>query len=158
MKTSQVTLIIIGFILLAMMATNPSIEDHREGVKEMYKKKLGEINNEEKDNVGTQIGIGLASIVGDGIINKMVSRENYILFSMTKVSLGHKSKLIGLGVFGKVFLKDYQTIEENMSNSKINEEDFLTRDEKAFFYVICGSIIYLLGLMILFFYKKKLPV
>ena len=34
MKSNQILIIIIGFILVALMATNPSAEEHKEAVKE----------------------------------------------------------------------------------------------------------------------------
>ena len=34
MKQSQISLIVIGFILVALMATNPSTAEHKEAVKE----------------------------------------------------------------------------------------------------------------------------
>ena len=38
MKQNQITLIIIGFILGALMATNPSTDEHKEAIKkEIFK-------------------------------------------------------------------------------------------------------------------------
>ena len=117
MNQNQIYLIILGFILLALMATNPSIEDHREGVKKMYKEKLAELNKDKKDDVATQIGTGIGMLIGDGFIDKIVSRDNYLLFSLTKVSLGNKTRNIGVGILGQVIVQDYEkiksTIDEN---------------------------------------------
>jgi hypothetical protein len=117
MNTTQKTIAIVGFILLALMATNPSIEDHREGVKEMYKKKLGEMNNDKKDDLATQIGTGIATLIGDGFIDKIVSRDNYLLFSLTKVSVGDKTNNIGFGILGQIFVKDYDKIKNKFENN-----------------------------------------
>jgi hypothetical protein len=119
MKKFQITLIIIGFILLALMATNPSIDDHRDGVKKMYKRKLEEINKSGNEDLGTQIGTSLALLIGDGFIDKIVSRENYLLFSLTKVSVGNKSKNIGLGILGQVLVNDYEEISNASDESEI---------------------------------------
>ena len=123
MNKTQITLIITGFIILALMATNPSIEDHREGVKKIYKEKLEKINKQENGNLGAQIGTGIASLIGDGFIDKIVSRDNYLLFSLTKVSLGDKSKNIGVGILGNVFIKDYDDIKESLSGNDSEKKD-----------------------------------
>jgi hypothetical protein len=127
MKNNQIVLIIIGFILLALMATNPSIEDHREGVKEMYKKKLGEMNKDKKDDLATQIGTGIGMLIGDGFIDKIVSRDNYLLFSLTKVSVGDKTNNIGIGILGQVFIQDYEKIQSEIGgDGLINESETIT--------------------------------
>jgi len=121
MNKTQITLIITGFLMLALIATNPSIEDHREGVKKMYKEKLEKINKQEKGDLGTNIGTGIASLIGDGFIDKMVSRENFLLFSFTKVSLSDKSKNIGVGILGQVFVQDYEKIKNDFQEKSQNE-------------------------------------
>jgi hypothetical protein len=122
MKSSQVTLIIIGFIVLALMATNPTIEDHREGVKEMYKKKLGEMNKDKQNNLGYQIGTGLGMMIGDGFIDKIVSRDNYLLFSLTKATVGNKTQNIGFGVLGQVYIQDNEKIKSKIGGDRIVDE------------------------------------
>lgn len=124
MNKTQITLIITGFILLALMATNPSIEDHREGVKKMYKEKLESINKEEKNDLAIKMGTGIASLIGDGFINKIVSRKNFLLFSVTNISMGDKSMNIGLGVFGQVFLQDYDKLKNTFSEKSINSDSY----------------------------------
>jgi hypothetical protein len=123
MKKQQVVLVIIGFFLLTLMATNPSIEDHREGVKKMYKKKLNELNNEKQNDLGSQIGTGIASLIGDRFIDKIVSRENYLLFSVTKATFGSQTKKIGFGVLGNVYVSDYDKINNgNLENDESSIE------------------------------------
>lgn len=121
MNKTQITLIITGFIILALMATNPSIEDHREGVKKIYKEKLTELNKDKKDDLATQIGTGIGMLIGDGFIDKIVSRENYLLFSLTKVPTGqYQTKYIGIGILGQVFVQDYEKIDSEQSNINIS--------------------------------------
>ena len=97
MKQNQITLIIIGFILVALMATNPSTEEHKEAVKE---KISAAIENK---------------YYNDALIDKMIKRENYLLFSITKYK---NEKVVGYGFFGKIYLSD--DISENISE-KIEE-------------------------------------
>jgi hypothetical protein len=123
MNNIQKSLIVVGFILLALMATNPSIEDHKEGVKKMYKEKLVDLNKDKRDDLATQIGTGIGMLIGDGFIDKIVSRDNFLLFSLTKVSVGDKTKNIGVGILGQVFIQDYDKIKTTIDeNSGVNPE------------------------------------
>ena len=97
MKQNQITLIIIGFILVALMATNPSTEEHKEAVKE---KISAAIENK---------------YYNDALIDKMIKRENYLLFSITKYK---NEKVVGYGFFGKIYLS--ADISKNISE-KIEE-------------------------------------
>ena len=45
MKQSQISLIVIGFILVALMATNPSFEEHKEAIKKEIFKAIESDNN-----------------------------------------------------------------------------------------------------------------
>jgi len=131
MNTTQKTIAIVGFILLALLATNPSIEDHREGVKEMYKKKLGEMKKDKKDDLATQIGTGIGMLIGDGFIDKIVSRENYLLFSLTKVIIADKKKNIGIGILGQVFVQDYEKIKTEIGgDGLVNESETIESDKQ----------------------------
>ncbi len=125
MKQTHIRLIVTGFIILALLATNPSIEDHREGVKKMYKDKLAELNKNRQDDLATQIGTGIGMLIGDGFIDKIVSRDNYLLFSLTKVPIGqYQTKNIGIGILGQVFVKDYKEVQ-----SEIGRDDFDNQTE-----------------------------
>ena len=118
MKQSQITLIVVGFILVALMASNPSTEEHKEAVKEKMSSAFENDNSDgnEFKKLGEQIG----QTIGMAIIDKMIKRENYLLFSLTKSTYFHneKTKIVGLGIFGKVYLSNEFT--ENISK-KIEE-------------------------------------
>lgn len=113
MNKNQIKPIIIGFILLALMATNPSIEDHRQAVMEEIKKKISGDSkpNDKWEQVGQAIGIAF----GQGIIENSVTRDNYIIFSITKINFADKVKNIGFGILGKVYLNDYSSINESFN-------------------------------------------
>jgi hypothetical protein len=68
MKSSQVTLIVVGFILLALMATNPSIEDHRQAVIEKMKEKIEESSNSESKNEWQKAGEAIGMAIGQGFV------------------------------------------------------------------------------------------
>jgi hypothetical protein len=140
MKTSHWVIIISGFLILALMATNPSLEDHREEVKEMYKKKLSEINKGKKNNLSSQIGTDIESSLDDLFIKEMVSRKNYLIFSITKVTLESKIQNIGYGILGNVFITNYDKINNYLNESMSNEDEKVVNNDPNYNYVIGSPI------------------
>jgi hypothetical protein len=107
MKQNQITLIIIGFILVALIATNPSTAEHKEAVKEKVSAAFE--NNTSGANTFQKLGEQLGLSIGMVIIDKMIKRDNYLLFSLTKSKfLDNKEKenVVGVGILGKVYLRD----------------------------------------------------
>jgi len=107
MKQSQISLIVIGFILVALMATNPSTAEHKEAVKEKVSAAFE--NNNSDGNAFQKLGEQLGLSIGMVIIDKMIKRENYLLFSLTKSKFldnDEKEKVVGLGILGKVYLSE----------------------------------------------------
>lgn len=105
MKQSQITLIIIGFILVALMATNPSTAEHKEAVKQKVSTAFE--NNTSNGNAFQKLGEQLGQTIGMVIIDKMIKRENFLLFSLTKskfLNNDEKEKVVGFGILGKVYL------------------------------------------------------
>lgn len=124
MKQNQITLIIIGFILFALMATNPSTEEHKEAVKEKISAAIE--NNNSNVNVFQKLG----QTIGIALIDKMIKRENYIIFSLTKVKLLDEyknEKVVGYGIFGKVYL----TNDFNENTGFSGGENFAKKDTAA---------------------------
>ena len=79
------SIIIIGFIIVALMATNPSTEEHKEAVKEKISAAFE--NNNSDGNAFRKLGEQLGQTIGMALIDKMIKRENYLIFSITKVKL-----------------------------------------------------------------------
>jgi hypothetical protein len=100
MKSSQITLIVIGFILFALMATNPTLEDHRQAVIEKMKDKMAESSNSDSKNELQKAGEAIGMTIGQGLIDKAVIRDNYLFFSLTQINENY----IGIGVASKVFI------------------------------------------------------
>lgn len=107
MKTKQIVLIAAGVFLLLAAVTNPSKTAHKDEVKskftESYQKSL-EMNT-TSGNSGFE---ALGSLLGTSLINTLVenniSCDNYLLFSITKITYKGESKSIGFGFLGNVFL------------------------------------------------------
>ncbi|MBL4676939.1 MAG: hypothetical protein JKY70_12160 [Mucilaginibacter sp.] len=94
MKKSRVTLLIVAVILVIAVLTNPNQLKHKESVK----KELTEYLHKDARKHG---GPGWAMVNTD-----LVSSDNYLFFSLTKGRWKGDSKIIGIGVFGKVFTFD----------------------------------------------------
>jgi len=141
MKSNQILITIISFFLVALMATNPSTAEHKEAVKE---KVLSAFENNNTDgNAFQKLGEQLGQTIGMVIIGKMIKRDNYLLFSLTKSKFldnNEEEKIVGLGILGKVYLRDEfsekvtEKIEESsnpiigktikIGNLEVAEKDF----------------------------------
>ncbi len=123
MKKNYLLIIIAGVIILFAMLTNPNQDRHKEVIKNKlisYMQKSMKENLTETDNkweqAGQALGIMLGGIIVDRVIENLVSTDNYVLFSTTKISWEGETKVIGIGVFGNVFVtsKLDETIERGL--------------------------------------------
>ena len=120
MKTKHIGIIVFTTILLIAILTNPSQEEHKEKVKETfttyYQKSLEDSHVYTEDSFAS-----LGSLLGESfikqIIENAVNRDNYIFFSLTKVTFKGEEKIIGYGIFGNVFLS--KKVEEAF-NKNVN--------------------------------------
>ncbi|KRB59850.1 hypothetical protein ASD98_01650 [Flavobacterium sp. Root186] len=65
-----------------------------------------------------KLGILFGSSLAEKLIENSVTRDNYILFSITKITWQGKSKSIGYGLFGNVFLSE--KVNKAFNNDEIN--------------------------------------
>ena len=135
MKQSQIILIVIGFILVTLMVTNPSTADHKEAIKKEIFKAIESDNN---SNSAQQLGEKIGESIGGAMIDNMVERQNYVLFSMATVKIvkqdGVTNNAITLGIFGQIILlKKYdKESKEFVDNTGFNEtESYVTTDTAA---------------------------
>ena len=103
-RKSFVGLIVFGFILLAMMTTNPSLDDHRQAVMKELERNITQSPYHESSDGWEQLGIQLGESIGKLVLDRVVERENYLLFSISTVSVEHSKKDIGFGIFGHVWV------------------------------------------------------
>lgn len=112
MKSNQLILILASIIFITGVITNPNLESHKDAfnkklhgtIQKSIKEDLDETDN-DVNQAGAAIGFvmfGGASI--DSITENMISSDNYLLFSLTRITWDEKSKIIGLGLFGNVFI------------------------------------------------------
>lgn len=126
MTKKQFYQLFITVVILGLVFTNPTEENHintvKAKLKTAFKKKMSSQLLENNDDSFATLGNGIGLILGDTIIDNLtdgfISRENYILCSLTKVTYQEQEKIIGFGILGNVFLSDklekiYEDAEEN---------------------------------------------
>jgi hypothetical protein len=108
MKKSSTFL--IGFVILSVVAmmTNPSLDSHKEEVKSVISKSF-EKSLSDSGNSSTAFGTILGSSFIGMMVESMVTRENYVIFSLTNANYQGNKKTIGFGVFGLVFISEKVT-------------------------------------------------
>lgn len=111
MRRNNIFLVAIGLILLVAVLTNPNQDRHKEVIRSKFnsyiQKSMSEGLSEsqnEWEQAGQVLGMMLGGALIDGIISNIVTTDNYVLFSTTKINWEGESKVIGVGVFGNVFL------------------------------------------------------
>ena len=113
-------MVILGVIVLIAIFTNPSTEEHKQAVKsvvnEVVQNSISE-NSSDMENIGVLLGSSLI----DNLVENSITRDNYILFSITKISWKDKSRNIGYGLFGNVFLSE--KVKEAFKEQKSTEDN-----------------------------------
>ena len=111
MKKINLTIGIIISVFLIAFLTNPGPEKHQEKLKVKltdYLQKASEENMSESDDMmekaGTSLGLMFGELIIEEITQEMVTIDNYVFFSTTKVILPDESKTIGFGILGNVFI------------------------------------------------------
>jgi uncharacterized protein YpmS len=99
MKKTAIWIFLI--LLVAMFISNPSEIQHRDTlIKTMLANNSLTKKMENRETVNRYI----ESTLINKVVESLTYRENYYLISLTKVSLEGNSKIIGIGVFGKVYI------------------------------------------------------
>lgn len=105
MKKANWTIIIFAAIVLIAIFTNPSTEEHKQAVKSVVNRVVQNSVSENTSDM-ENFGVLLGSSLVEKLVENSVIRDNYLLFSITKISWKGESRNIGYGVFGNVFLSD----------------------------------------------------
>ncbi len=104
-------LLAAGFLVLIAVLTNPNHVRHKEAIKSRVVSSIQESIGNGKSEVGSdleQLGKALGMVVGgaliDVVIENLVSTSNYGVFSLSKITWEEETRVIGIGVFGNVFI------------------------------------------------------
>ncbi|MCL2761193.1 MAG: DUF4359 domain-containing protein [Desulfuromonadales bacterium] len=111
MKKKYLIFAIIGILVFVAILTNPNQDRHKEVIKnklnsymqKSIKKSLPE-TNDELGQAGQALGMMFGAALVDRVVDTLVSTDNYLLFSTTKINWEGKSKVIGIGAFGNVYI------------------------------------------------------
>lgn len=91
-------------LMLIAFFSNPKQEQHEKIVREkaivLLKQEAGE-QNEQAIDFGIQL---FGNTLIDQFMRNHVMVENYYLFSLTKIHVGHQENTIGGGAFGTIWL------------------------------------------------------
>ncbi len=127
MKKKSVFIAIIAVIILIAVFTNPNQDRHKEVIKnklnsymqEPIKENLNETDN-NTEQAGKALGMMLFGAFIDRVIDNLISTDNYVLFSTTKITWEGKTKIIGIGAFGNVYLtsKLDEMLDEGLLKNK----------------------------------------
>ncbi|HLT87650.1 MAG TPA: DUF4359 domain-containing protein [Sphingobacterium sp.] len=102
-KTRIFALSMVVLMLIAFFS-NPKQEQHEKIVREkaivLLKQQAGK-QNEQVVDFGIQL---FGNTLIDQFMQNHVRIENYYLFSLTKIRVGHQENTIGGGLFGTVWL------------------------------------------------------
>lgn len=103
---SKTRIFAISMIVLMLIAffSNPKQEQHEKIVREkaivLLKQQAGK-QNEQMVDFGIQL---FGNTLIDQFMQNHVKVENYYLFSVTKIRVGHQENTIGGGAFGTIWL------------------------------------------------------
>lgn len=114
--------ILLIIIFIIAFSTNPNISSHQEEVKDklnVYLEKAIKKTVVDSDNEWSKLGEIFGTYLGntalDEIVKTSVSSDNYMFFSTTKFNFLGKKNVIGIGVFGKVFI--FPEFDKELDNS-----------------------------------------
>lgn len=109
MKTKPLLVIFIASIFLLAIISNPNEEEHIKKVKEtiaVANQKSLEKNNKNSENDFEELGNLLGESLVNTIVKNTITCDDYIFFSITKITFQEEEKSIGYGLFGTVFLSE----------------------------------------------------
>jgi hypothetical protein len=109
-KLLPIILLTLGVVLLFFF-TNPETIAHQTKVKEYVHQNLGDkkvidalTGSDKYEALGSAMGFSLGQSIVDRLIEGVISRDDYYLFSFTKLHWQGEDRKLGIGILGKVFL------------------------------------------------------
>ncbi len=111
MKKRYLAFIILLLVGVLAAFTNPKQEIHKEVLKakiSMHLQQSASVGVNEAstswERAGQSFGLMLGSFIVDQAVNKLVSTNNYVLFSTTRITWQGETHTIGVGAFGNVYV------------------------------------------------------
>lgn len=111
-------ILVAGVVLLVALLTNPSLDQHKSAVKIVAGKVVGEATQEleKEENPFAALGAAMGSVMINSLVESIVSSQNYLVFSLTRITFEGESRTVGIGAFGNVFLFDKNLDPESLKS------------------------------------------
>lgn len=113
MKKSLIIGLIFSLVIVVLFATNPNEEQHitevKTKLKKAFKKEMAQKITDESnilEILGGSLGLSVGDYFIDNLADGFISRDNYFLFSLTKVEFQGENKIIGMGILDNVFIRN----------------------------------------------------
>ncbi len=116
-------LIVLAIAVGALVATNPTREDHAAAVNEVVGSTIEQnlsSNNPLLDIVG-KVGSALGSKVAGNVVDENLEYCNYYLFSLSRIKYDDKNYYLSVGALGTVKATFNEKDLEKAVNSGINK-------------------------------------
>lgn len=122
MKKKYLFLLILILTGIIMFWSNPKAEKHQDAVSKEIMSALTEEKDqiEQKGNfagkVMNRLDDNMFQLMVTPLVKNAVIREDYVVFSITRLKLGSVDRRVGIGLFGKVFIAPQvkSTIKDNI--------------------------------------------
>jgi hypothetical protein len=101
MQKIIVTIIIV--IVLISILTNPNHDQHCRVIKENFNSYIQQSIG-KPENGFEALGLMIGNTIADQMINNIISIDNYVIFSITKMKWEEKNIAIGIGILGNVLI------------------------------------------------------
>lgn len=121
-KPNYLSFAIIMIFIFAIL-TNPNEDIHKVIIKgkfDSFIPKNIKATNNQWEQVGQIIGVAIGSSIINMAIENLVSTNNYILFSLTTIKFQGRVKVIGIGLFGNVYLTN--NLDEAVDNGLLRND------------------------------------
>lgn len=126
---------IIGLLLILAAISNPGSEVHKKALKSKVDlalhKSMQEITEDHNSlwaELGQAIGMALGGKISGEIVEQVVSVDNYIFFSITKITWDGEPHAVGIGIFGNVYL--HSKLEDEIESIIINQDGITINGRK----------------------------
>jgi hypothetical protein len=96
------TLIIIAILFAVLALTNPSEKSHKDAVSKIVVDRI-KAKSKASENIYEIAGQNIGIMMAEKMVDGMVSRENYLFFSFTKIN-NKKESYAGIGILGYVYV------------------------------------------------------
>jgi hypothetical protein len=96
--------VLLALGVLVLLLTNPSERKHQDKVTSKIIDNVTKSTKSSNSYETAGAAIGLFFV--DALVKNMVHRNNYLIFSLTEVSFQGKSKIIGFGILGYVYVSN----------------------------------------------------